>query len=98
MSESSFQAELIKELRALFPGCVILKNDEQYLQGIPDLTLLWRDRWAMLECKRSIFAKYRPNQEYYLDKLGRMSYAAMICPENKELILDDLQRAFGARG
>ena len=96
--ESKFQLALIKELKHHFPGCVVLKNDEQYLQGVPDLLLLWEDQWAMLEVKRSLKEPYRPNQEYYLDKLDKMSFAAMICPENKERIIDALQQAFRFRG
>ena len=93
--ESRFQSDLISELKVMFPGIVIFKQDEQARQGIPDLLLLIRERWAMLECKRSIFSKYQPNQEYYLDKFDRMGFAAMICPENKEQVLDALQQSFG---
>lgn len=31
--ESEFQAKLIKKLKELFKGCIILKNDPEYLQG-----------------------------------------------------------------
>lgn len=95
LTESKFQAIVIKELEDMFDGCVILKNDPTYVQGIPDLSIFWNDRWAMLEVKATIFAPYRPNQEWYLNKLDRMSYATMICPENKEEVYFDLQRTFG---
>jgi len=95
--ERKFQAELIKELEDIFDGCVILKNDPTYKQGIPDLLVLYGDRWAMLECKRHTSAKHRPNQDYYISKLGDMSYASFIYPENKEEVLDELQQAFGIR-
>lgn len=94
--ERDFQRDLIKELETIFPGCVVLKNDPELRQGIPDLLLLWGKHWAALEVKRTIFAKFQPNQEWYLDHLDNMSYAAMICPENKELVIHDLQQAFGA--
>lgn len=97
MAESKFQRELIAELKFLFPGCFVLKNDEQYLQGVPDLTLLWGGYWAVLECKDSMKSRYQPNQEYYIDKLNKMSFSAMICPENKEQVIDELQRVFGTR-
>lgn len=93
--ESKFQAELIKELEELFKGCVILKNDEQYIQGFPDLLILYKKYWAALECKRYEDATHQPNQDYYVELLGGMSYAAFIYPENKEVIIDELQNAFG---
>lgn len=92
--EGTFQSDLIKELKDIFPGCMILKNDPDYIQGIPDLLILYGNRWAMLECKRSRSAKHRPNQDYYVDKLSDMSFASFIFPENKEEVLDALQRSF----
>lgn len=94
--ESSFQASLIKELKREFPHCVVLKNDPNYIQGFPDLLVLYEDRWAALECKRSEGASTRPNQRYYVDLLNDMSYARFICPENKEEVLDELQQALRA--
>ena len=93
--ESKFQLELISELEHMFPGCMILKNDSNYLPGIPDLLILWGEQWAVLECKRSADAPFRPNQEDYIDQLDKMSFSAAIYPENKEEILDALQRSFG---
>lgn len=95
--ERIFQSELIKELRELFPGCIILKNDPTYIQGIPDLLILFEDKWAALEVKKSITASHRPNQEFYVNKMGRMSYANFIYPENKEVVLNELQEAFFSR-
>lgn len=92
--ERDFQAGLIKELKNRFPGCVVVKNDPNYIQGIPDLLVLYEDKWAALECKKSANAKKRPNQDYYVDKMNQMSYSAFICPENKEEVLNDIQQAF----
>jgi hypothetical protein len=97
MLESNFQANLIRELEDIFEGCVILKNDANYIQGFPDLLILYNENWAALECKRSANAQYRPNQEYYLKLLGRMSFASAIYPENKEEVLHELQQAFKYR-
>lgn len=94
--ESEFQSNLIKDLKKIFPGCMVLKNDSSYYQGIPDLLVLYNDKWAMLECKRSSNASHRPNQDYYIDKFGKMSYASFIFPENKEEVLNELQKAFGS--
>ena len=93
--EGDFQSGLIKELEAMFPGSIVLKNDPTFIQGIPDLIILYKDKWAMLECKKSKKEKYQPNQEYYIDKLNKMSYSNTIYPENKKEILDELQRSFG---
>lgn len=97
MKESDFQSELIKELKVEFPGCVVLKNDPNYIQGIPDLLILHRDRWAALECKKEEIAHRQPNQEFYIHKLDQMSFARFIYPENKEEVLDELQRSFRTR-
>lgn len=94
MTENQYQAKLIKKLERLFPGCVILKNDSGLRQGILDLTLLYRDKWASLEVKRSAIAPVQPNQDYYVQQLDEMSFAAYIYPENEEEVLIALQQAF----
>ena len=94
--ESQFQAQLIRKLKTQFPDCIVLKNDPNYIQGFPDLTVLWKDRWALLECKRSTEAHKQPNQEYYIGKAKNMSYASFVSPENEEEVLRDLQQAFRA--
>ena len=94
MLERDFQKELKKELKRRFPGCYILKNDSGYFQGIPDLLLLWKDRWATLEVKKSASASHRPNQDYYVEDMNSMSFSAFIYPENKEEVLDELERIF----
>ncbi len=91
--ESKFQAELIKELKTIFPGCIIQKQDSGRIQGIPDLLILYGDRWAMLECKRSANASHRPNQDYYVAKCDDMSFCRYIYPENKAEVLDALQQS-----
>lgn len=96
MLERDFQVRLIKRLEILFPGCLVLKNDPTYLQGFPDLIILFKDRWAVLECKKSINEDYQPNQRYYLAKTKIMSYSATIYPENMEEILNELQQALRA--
>lgn len=94
--ESKFQSELIVELQEMFPGSYIVKNDPNYKQGFPDLTILYKDKWAILECKREEKAKHQPNQDFYVKELNKMSYSAFIYPENKEEILNELQQTFGA--
>ena len=94
--ESEFQSELIKEIKVRLPDCIVMKNDPDYIQGIPDLTILYSDRWATLECKRTNSSHKRPNQDYYVNKMNGMSFSRFINPENKEEVLDDLQRALQA--
>lgn len=99
MRESSFQSGLIKELKSRFNGCIVMKNDAGYIQGIPDLLVLYEDKWAALECKRDIKAiekskMAQPSQHYYVDRMNGMSYASYICPENKKEVLDELEHAF----
>ena len=94
--ESEFQAGLIRELKKRFPGCLVMKNDANYIQGIPDLTVLYKDKWAMLECKKSEKEKRQPNQDYYVNKLNGMSYASFVFPENKEEVLNELEQSFEA--
>lgn len=95
--ESIFQSRLKATIESMFPGCMILKNDSNYLQGIPDLIILYRDKWAMLEVKKSEHAPHQPNQDYYIQLLGEMSYAAFVYPSNEEEILRGLQKAFEPR-
>lgn len=94
--ESEFQARLISKIRTMFPGCYILKNDSGYIQGIPDLTILFGSKWAMLEVKESRNARHQPNQEHYISDLNDHSYAAFVYPENEEDILYDLQQTFSS--
>jgi Holliday junction resolvase-like predicted endonuclease len=95
MLESEYQAKLVKKLESLFNGCVIMKNDANYRQGFPDLLVLFNNAWAVLEVKESATAPYRPNQEWYLDKLRKMSFSATIYPENEREVLTALREFFG---
>lgn len=96
--ERDYQAKLIKHIKELLPGCVILKNDPTYIQGIPDLTILHGDKWATLECKRSSNASHRPNQDYYVGMMDEMSFSRFICPENEKEVLSELQSALRSTG
>jgi len=96
MRENKFQADLKKEIEAMFPGCFIFKLDPTDYQGICDLLIIYGNKWAALECKRSRAARYQNNQAYYVDMLDRMSFCRFIEPENKEEVLHELQLAFRA--
>jgi hypothetical protein len=94
MLENKFQAKLIKELKDTFPGCIVMKNDSSYIQGIPDLVVLHEDKWAALECKKTKSASKRPNQEYYVDRMDQMSFAKFVYPENKDEVMTSLHGYF----
>ena len=94
MRESKFQSDLKNELKERFPGCIVTKLDSSNMQGIPDLLILYKDKWATLECKKSANAKRQPNQPYYVDMMNEMSFSSFIYPENKEEVLSELQHAF----
>lgn len=98
MLESAFQASLIKELKSRFPGCIVIKNDANYIQGIPDLLVLYNNKWAALECKKNYSAHHQPNQDYYVERMNNMSYASYIYPENRKEVLNELERSFRSFG
>lgn len=95
MLENKFKTELIKDIKETIPGSMIFHLDPTECQGIPDLLVLHNDKWAALEGKKNKDASHRPNQDYYVDKMNAMSYAAFVYPENKEVILNELQQALG---
>ena len=104
--ESNFQRKLKAELKERYPGCYVLKNDPTFIQGIPDLTILYKDKWASLEVKKDRETALaamkgkkggRPNQWLHVAKMNDMSYAAFIYPENKEDILNELDGKFGIK-
>ena len=92
--ERDFQRGLISEIKERLPGCLVMKTDPNYIQGIPDLLVLFGKRWAMLEVKKSENAPHQPNQDYYVEHLDEMSFSRFINPSNKEEVLNDLEQAF----
>lgn len=94
MLENGFQSKLIKDIKRRFPNCIVMKNDAGYIQGIPDLLVLYNDKWASLECKKDSRARKQPNQEYYVERMNEMSFSRFVYPENKEEVLHELQQAF----
>lgn len=96
--ERDYQAKLIKKIKDQFPGCIVMKNDSSYIQGIPDLLVLYRDKWASLEVKRSATASHRPNQEYYVDLMDGMSFSRFISPDNEKEVLHEMESALRAEG
>lgn len=94
MRENQYQAELKKRLKNMLPGCLVTKLDSSDIQGIPDLLILYKNKWAILEVKKDAEAPHRPNQDYYVNKLNDMSFSRFIFPENEEEVLNELYKAF----
>lgn len=94
MLENSFKSKLKKEIKERLPGAIVTLLSPNDIQGIPDLIVLFKNRWAALECKKSAKEPHRPNQDYYVEKMNKMSYSSFIYPENKEQILNEMERAF----
>lgn len=94
MRENKFQSNLKKELKERYPGCVVTKLDANDIQGIPDLLILYKDKWATLENKKTSKSSKQPNQEYYVNKMNDMSFSKFIYPENKDEVLNELDKMF----
>lgn len=94
MRENKFQSNLKKELKERYPGCVVTKLDANDIQGIPDLLILYKDKWATLENKKTSKSSKQPNQEYYVNKMNDMSFSKFIYPENKDEVLKELDKVF----
>ena len=92
--ESDYQAKLKQKIVERLPGAMVLKNDPSGIRGIPDLTVLYKNRWAALETKREEDeAGKRKNQRYYVSKMNEMSFARFIFPENEEDVLNEMEQA-----
>lgn len=94
MLENRFKTNLVGEIKQMLPGCMVLHLDPNEIQGIPDLLVLYQNKWAVLEGKKSANASHRPNQDYYVDLMNDMSFAAFIYPENKDEVLDAMYLYF----
>lgn len=93
--ENDYQSGLRKRIEARFPGCLVLKNDEQLCPGIFDLTVIYGPFCAALEVKKNANARKEPNQDYYLEEVSKLGgFSAFIYPENEIEVLDALQRSF----
>lgn len=96
--ENKIQSDIVSELKELFPDSIILKNDPNYKQGIPDLVLLDREGWALLEVKRDANASHRPNQNYYVNKANELGqYGSFIYPQNKTEVYNGIQETFTSK-
>ena len=99
MLESDYQKYLREKIETIFPGSIVIKNDPSYIQGFPDLLVLYKNKWAILEVKKDISELNKvnssvENQKFYIKKLNEMSFARFIFPQNEEEVLNELQQTF----
>lgn len=94
LKESDYQHDLKNEIEKRFPGSIVMKNDSSFIQGIPDLTIIFNKHWACLEAKIDPDASHQPNQDYYVDVMNKMSFASFIYPENEEEVLNAMEQSF----
>ena len=94
MLESRFKTNLRKRIEKEFPGAIVMHTNPSERRGAPDLVILYKDKWALLECKKSEKASHRPNQEYWIDLTNEMSFSRFIFPENRKEVLDELSVFF----
>lgn len=93
--ESSFKTGLYNEIRNRFPGTEVVPNDPGYVQGFPDATVYFPNgRYFLLEGKRTSKAARQPNQDYYVNESPLSDNACFVYPENKEEILNELERRY----
>jgi hypothetical protein len=91
--ERDYQTHVLTRVRDMLPGCITLKNDSGYQQGIPDWSVLWFNFWAFLEIKRSFDAEEQVNQRFFVERASEMCFGAFIYPENEEEVLNALCQA-----
>jgi hypothetical protein len=96
--ESRFQARVVSDIRnKILPGCLLTMGNSASQQGIPDVFIVYYDKWAMLEFKAAPNSKHQPNQDYFVDRFNDWSFAAFIYPENAEEVLSELEQALRPR-
>ena len=89
--ENAYQAKLVTKLRKYDWVMEVVKNNPNYIQGIPDLIVILKNgKWAILEVKRAEDSPHRPNQGYYVKEFGQCGFAKFIFPENEEEVLSEL--------
>lgn len=95
--ESKFVRERVRpDLESRFPGGKLIKQEPLVsFQGIPDYLFLYQEHWAALETKAKPNSRREPNQEYYVEQMSGMSFAAFANPDNWQEVLSGMEEAFG---
>lgn len=92
-NEGAFKKDLKDEIAERLPDSIVTLLDPTYTQGIPDIVVFYKNRWATLEAKVDAKAKHRPNQDLYVETMNNMSFSAFIYPENAEEVLNALAQS-----
>lgn len=92
--EREIEKEFVRDLNERLPGGRWIKGNSQMQQGIPDRMFLHGPHWAMIEFKREEDSDRQENQAWFIEKFNGMSYAAIVSPENRDEVLDEIQRHF----
>lgn len=88
--EGGYKTELKNRIEKELPGSMVFHLNPNERQGIPDLLILYKSKWATLEGKKSLNEPYRPNQPYYIELMNSMSFSNMICPEITDDVLSEM--------
>lgn len=94
--ESAYRLDLCNRISTILPDCIIIKLPADQYQGIPDLLILFENKWAMLEVKMSENSVHEPNQDWYVEHCNEMSYASFIWPDIEDAILAELVEKLGS--
>ena len=97
--EGKFKEKLIKDIEKELPGCIVTKLEADTSNGIPDIIILHKGKWATLEAKKDIseVTKARRNklaQDYYVAEMNKMSFSRYVYPQNKAEVINELKVHF----
>ena len=95
--ETKFKKMFKKKLKRLYPECIIVEADPTYFWSVPDVYFFLGSFWAALEFKRTEGSSRRPNQEYWVEVLDKMSFARFVYPGVEEEVLSELEAAIQNR-
>lgn len=101
--ERDYKSQMLKRLEKRFSryGPVRWQHNDPTAnnsQGIPDCTIFIGPFWMFLEVKRSEKSKKRPNQDWWIDHWSRVTFCAVIFPENEEEVFNAMERSLEASG
>ena len=96
--EGDYQKDIIDRIKKALPGAIVMKNDSSYIQGIPDLTVIYGGKYAMLEVKKSYYDfvhNQQANQKDYIRKFRDWgAFSFFIYPEVDADVFEELIRYF----